>query len=73
MEQRLEFVNKNYLKLAEHIWVGNEDPGCIIYDPQAKPYILRDGWSNKQVGEILSEWLFIMSGEKINASVKSEN
>lgn len=73
-EQMLDYVCKNYEQVSERMWVSTTDPTVIVYDNLAKPYKLRDGWSVDQIGEILSEWLEMMSGKEIAAEhLKSDS
>lgn len=69
-EEIYKHLNENYLKVKEHFWVATNDVSCIVYDPKSKPYDLKDGWSTIQLGEILSEWLEILTGEKIPAKYR---
>lgn len=69
-EQRLQYVKDNYFELSPHLWVAKNDVGVIIYDPKAKPYGLKNGWSFEQVGEILSEWFRNMTDEPIRAEIR---
>lgn len=56
---------ENYDQISPAIWVSKKDPLVIVYDKKYKPYAYKDGWSKEQIGEILSEWLFVISQEKI--------
>lgn len=69
-EQQLQYVKDNYFELAPHLWVAKNDVGVIIYDPKAKSYGLKNGWSFEQVGEILSEWFKHMTDEPIRAKIR---
>lgn len=64
-EERIKYVNKNYIKVNNNMWISESDPACLIYDPINKPYGLKDGWTTEQIGEILSEWFFVMTSEKV--------
>jgi hypothetical protein len=64
-EQIYAYLNANYLKLGNSMWVQENDPSVIYYDPKLKPYALADGWNQAQMGEILSEWLELAAGVKL--------
>lgn len=71
-EECIAYLDKNYVKVAEGMWVAENDPGVIVYDNSLKPYSLADGWSNDQVGEILTEWAEVMAGVKVLAVLREE-
>lgn len=70
-EQKIAYLDSIYLKISDRMWVSETDPGVIVYDNHQKPYQLKDGWSYEQVGEILSEWVLLMTGEKVQAIAPS--
>lgn len=72
-EQRLRHVKENMIELAPYLWVEESDPTVMVYDPKQKPYALKKGWSNEQLGEILQEWFYLLTEEKIPVYLKEDS
>lgn len=49
-----------YIKVAQGLWVSNTDPTCMIVDESLTPFEMKDGWSPRQISEIVDRWFSVM-------------
>jgi hypothetical protein len=66
-EETIKYLEADYQKVGEGMWVSKTDPSVIIYNEQLKSFDLPDGWSTEQLGEILEEWAQFVCSTKIKS------
>jgi hypothetical protein len=58
------------IKVSDHIWINEADPGVMIIDETLIPFDMKNGWSPDQLAQIVEIWFDLMFGLSYNVKNK---
>lgn len=64
------YLNKNYNKLNDIIYVGIHDPSVFLVDERIFSFDLKHGWSKAKLEEIMSLWIKAVTNLDIKSKLK---